>query len=125
MAAAIIPIISLVTPLIPGVISFVEGLLGKGTGPQKKTTAVDILTKIIQDMANQGKVASVGTGVVDPGLPQMLADAVQKIFDQTKAVTGSGVPVVGGVPVVTGGVGMTQSVTLTIGKVIVTFPVSG
>src|ERR1035437_5017434 len=122
MAAAIIPIVSVTAPLIPGVISFVEGVLGPKTGPKKMTTAVDILTKIIQDMANQGKVASVGTGVVDPGLPKMLADAVQKVFDQTKAVTGSGVPVVG-VPVVTGGV--SQMVTLTIGKVIVTFPVSG
>src|ERR1035437_10603303 len=116
MAAAIIPIVSVTAPLIPGVISFVEGLLGKGTGPQKMTTAVDILTKIIQDMANQGKVASVGTGVVDPGLPKMLQDAIQKVFDQAKVVGSGGV-----VPAVAGGV--SQMVTLTIGKVIVTFPV--
>ena len=122
MATAIVPVLTLIAPLILPAISFVEGLLGKGTGVQKMTAVVDILTGAITGVANKGLIASVGTGVVDPGLPKMIQDAVQKVFDQTKivGVPGSGS---GAVPVVTGGV--SQMVTLTIGKVIVTFPVSG
>jgi hypothetical protein len=122
MAAAIVPVLALIAPLILPAITVVEGLLGKGTGAQKMTAVVDILTGTITGVANKGLIASVGTGVVDPGLPKMIQDAVQKVFDQTKIVSVPGSGSVA-VPVVTGGV--SQMVTLTIGKVIVTFPVSG
>jgi hypothetical protein len=125
MAAAIVPLVisavGLITPLIPGVITFVENLFGKGTGPQKMSTAVDLLTKVLQDIANLGKIPS--AGVVDPSLPAALQIEVQKIFDQMngQSVSPSVVPVGAG-----GNVSVsTQTVTLMIGKVIVTFPVSG
>ncbi len=87
MAAAAIPLVlsavQVVAPMIPGIISFVEGLFGSG---QKKQAAVDLLHAQLNALANAGKIPS--AGVVDPSLPAALGDAVQKVFDQVSGGTG-------------------------------------
>ena len=97
MAAAAIPavmaVVSAVLPLIPTAITTVESLFGAGNGAAKKTTVVDMLMKALQGLANTGKIPS--AGVVDPGTPAAIANAVQSVFDQISV----NVPGIGTVPV--------------------------
>lgn len=93
MAAAIIPLVAsavgAISPFVPEIVQFVEGLFGHSTassnkdGAIKMETAVTILTTALQQLANAGKIPS--APVVDPRLPAGLAGAVQQAVDALKA----------------------------------------
>lgn len=93
MAGAIIPLVATaigaISPFVPSIVQAVESVFGASAttgskdGPQKMATAVEILTSLLQGLANAGKIPS--APVVDPSLPAGLAGAVQQAFDSLKS----------------------------------------
>lgn len=82
MAGAIIPIfssaISILGPLVPGIVKGVEALFGAKTGETKLTTAVAMLQKAAEALAAAGKI---------PGVPDLsaLSTMVESVVQSLKA----------------------------------------
>jgi hypothetical protein len=80
MAAAIIPIVTTVLPLVaPLVVKLVEKIFGGGTGAVKKPVAVDLMTAIMDALQKLvGPSVSLPTKPEIPALVQSVVDALNK-----------------------------------------------
>lgn len=103
MAAAIIPIITSLLPVIvPSLVQGVEALFGKQTGPAKMQAVLNALQSLIADLGKAGLMPS-------PPSPDALMALIETVVQDLK---GKGqLPAPAGTPPITSLAGMTFQVT--------------
>ena len=66
-------IISLLSTVLPGLITLAENKFGGGAGAQKKTFVQDIISMLLQNLAGAGKAPAVSSDDTSAAIEAMLA----------------------------------------------------